>query len=210
MRRRSIAILGAILFSLAASSTALAWPPGTVSVATDGCSFTIHIDLESQTDVVGWSVNASTDATWDSGTTVLRGSGSTDSDGVLDLGPFSADAGEYNVVVDDESRVDASSIVEHFLLSCEAPVASGPVASAPPATGSELPAAGSPPPTGEELGLTGAGALTPPPTDVNVTAPAGSPIGFWAALIGIGAITVSTLLLSRRLGSGRLTRGRRS
>ena len=210
MRRRSIALLGAILFSLGASSSALAWPPGTVSVATNGCSFTIHIDLDSQTDVVGWSVNASTETTWDSGTTVLHGSGSTDANGVLDLGPFTADAGEYNVVVDDESPVDASSMVEHFVLSCEAPVASVPVASAPPATGSELPAAGSPPPTGEELGLTGAGPLTPPPTDVPVTAPAGSPIGFWPALLGIGALTVSTLVLSRRIGNARATRGRRS
>jgi hypothetical protein len=210
MRRRSIALLGAILFSFAASSSALAWPPGTVSVATDGCSFTIHIDLDSPTPVVGWSVNASTEATWDSGSTVLHGSGSTDSDGVLDVGPLSVDAGEYNVVVDDETPVDASSIVEHFVLSCEAPVASVPVASAPPATGSELPAAGSPPPTGEELGLTGSGTRTPPPTDVNVTSPAGSPIGFWPALIGISALITLALLLSHRLERARPTRGRRS
>ena len=145
MRRRSIALLGAILFSLAASSTALAWPPGTVSVSTDGCSFTIHIDLESQTDVVGWSVNASTETTWDSGTTVLHGSGSTDANGVLDLGPFTADAGEYNVVVDDESPVDASSIVEHFVLSCEAPVACGAGRHLAAANGYQLPAARGPP-----------------------------------------------------------------
>src|SRR5919112_977208 len=179
MKRRSIALFTALVLTMTAASTALAWPPGHVTVATDGCSFSVHIDLDDATPVVGWSVNASTESTWDSGTTILSGSGATDADGVLDLGPFTADPGEYNVVVGDESPVDGSSIVEHFALSCEAatptptPVVTPtptPVPTPTP-TGSELGVGGTPPPTGEEEGLTG-------------TPPAGGAVGVALFLVG--------------------------
>jgi hypothetical protein len=219
MRRRSIALLAGLILALSAavSPTVLAsWPPGTVTVSTDGCTFRVHIDLASATPVVGWQVNASTGTSWDSGTKILDGSGSTDADGVLDVGPFTADAGEYNVVVDDETPVDASSIVTHFTLSCEA--ASTPPSEAPSTapseapsasttpTGSEQPAEGSPSPTGEEEGLTGtppggAGlSITPPPTDTGST---GSSAGIGAApmiLLAIIGLAVTLLTSTRRFG----------
>jgi hypothetical protein len=211
MKRRSIALFTALVLTMTAASTALAWPPGHVTVATDGCSFSVHIDLDDATPVVGWSVNASTESTWDSGTTILSGSGATDADGVLDLGPFTADPGEYNVVVDDESPVDGSSIVEHFALSCEAatptptPVVTPtptPVPTPTP-TGSELGVGGTPPPTGEEEGLTGtppAGgvggvSVTPPPTDTDAPAPTASTDGPTAAILAILAVGVALFLV---------------
>jgi hypothetical protein len=221
MRRRSIALLGALLLaaSLAVSPTVLAvWPPGTVTVETNGCTFRVHIDLESATPVVGWEVKASTETSWDSGTTILHGSGSSDANGVLDVGPFTADAGEYNVIVDDETPVDASSIVKHFTLACEAASAppseapSAPPSEAPSAStapsGSELPAEGSPSPTGGEEGLTGTpprggGAglnATPPPTDTAVTgqtAGSGAAPAILLAIIGLAAAVFTS---TRRFG----------
>lgn len=220
MRRRFLALLGGLILALsaAASSTVLAvWPPGTVTVETDGCTFRVHIDLESETPIVGWEVNASTETSWDSGTTILHGSGPSDATGALELGPFTADAGEYNVVVDDETPVDASSIVKHFTLSCEAasaapseapsaPPSEAPSASAAP-SGSELPAEGSLAPTGGEQGLTatpaGGGAglnATPPPTD---TAASGSTTGSGAApaiLLAIIGLAAAVVTSTRRFG----------
>jgi len=112
LHRGLVAVFGAAAIAVfAAGSTLAITPPGTVTVETNGCSFVIHIDLDQHADVVGWSVNASTDpGDWNDGTTVLDGATTTDADGNVDVGPLTADAGEYNVVVDDETPVDSSSI----------------------------------------------------------------------------------------------------
>ena len=202
MRRSRIALLAGSLLALLAAPTAFAiTPPGTVAVATDGCSFTVHIDLDQQADVVGWTINASPEIDWNDGTTIFSGSGSTDADGKLDVGPMTADAGEYNVVVDDETPVDSSSIIEHFALACEggAPVAS---ASAAPG-GTDLGVGGTPPPTGEEEGLGGTGAVggisvTPPPTDAVAPATSGAPSNGLPAALLIVAIAGGVSILSAR------------
>ena len=146
MRRSRLPLLAGSLLALLAAPAALAiTPPGTVTVDTDGCSFTVHIDLDQQAAVVGWTINASTEVDWNDGTTVFSGSGPTDADGKLDVGPMTADAGEYNVVVDDETPVDSSSIIEHFALTCESG-AGAPAASASAGPGRHRPGVGGTPP----------------------------------------------------------------
>jgi hypothetical protein len=217
MRRPRLALLAGTLLALLAAPSAFAiTPPGTVTVETNGCTFQVHIDLDQAADVVGWTVNASTKVDWDAGTTILHGSGSTDANGRLDLGPFTADPGEYNVVVDDETPVDSSSIIEHFTLTCEsgseAPIASGGssapspsiASSAPTPSGSELGAGGTPPPTGEEEGLSGTGgvggiSVTPPPTDTaGSSTTGGSPSGGLLATLAIIAVAASVAVLTAR------------
>jgi hypothetical protein len=210
--------MGSLLALVAAPSALAITPPGTVTVVTDGCSFRIHIDLDQAADVVGWTVNASTKVDWDAGKTILHGSGSTDADGRLDLGPFSADAGEYNVVVDDETPVDSSSIVEHFTLTCasgsEAPVGGG-GSSAPSPSGGELGAGSTPRPTGKEEGLSGAGGVggisaTPPPTDTAGSSTGGSPArGLFAALAILVVAGGVSVLTARRLATDAIRRDRR-
>jgi hypothetical protein len=55
---------GTLLALFAAPAAFAVTPPGTVTVATDGCSFEVHIDLDQAADVVGWTVNASTEVGW--------------------------------------------------------------------------------------------------------------------------------------------------
>jgi hypothetical protein len=226
MRRSRLALLAGSLLALLAAPTALAiTPPGTVTVDTDGCSFTIHIDLDQQAAVVGWTVNASTEVDWNDGTTIFSGSGATDANGKLDVGPKTAAAGEYNVVVDDETPVDSSSIIEHFTLTCgggsEAPIASAAAPSA--STGTVAPSAstgtdlgvGGPPPTGEEEGLNGTGnvggiSVTPPPTDTAGAASGGSFAGSLVALLAVVALAGGISLLTiRRLAGDPIRRERR-
>jgi len=209
MKRPRLALLAGPLLALLVAPTVLAiTPPGTVTVETNGCSFVIHVDLDQRADVVGWTVNASTDpGDWNDGTTVHHGSTSTDADGKVDIGPLTADAGEYNVVVDDETPVDSSSIVEHFTLTCE----SG-TAPTPTPTGEELPATGTPTPkpAGEEEAATGHGgavggiSATPPPTNTGVatSSPSGGPS--WLVVAMIGAASIGTFVMStRRFGTVR-------
>ena len=219
MRRPRLALLAGSLLALLAAPTALAiTPPGTVTVDTDGCSFTIHIDLDQAAAVVGWTVNASTEVDWNDGTTIFSGSGTTDADGKLDVGPKTAEAGEYNVVVDDETPVDSSSIVEHFTLTCgggsEAPVeasgapveasaAPGGAASSAP-SGAELGGGRTPPPTGQEEGIGGVGGIsvTPPPTDTAGASTGGSFAGSLVAILAIVALAGGVSLLTLRRFAG--------
>jgi hypothetical protein len=217
-RLRRALLAGTLLALIAAPSVLAVTPAGTVTVETDGCSFRIHIALDVATDVVGWTVNASTEVDWDAGTTILHGSGPTDAGGRLDLGPFTADPGEYNVVVDDETPVDRSSIVEHFSLACEsgseAPVDSG-GSGAPTPSASELGAGATPPPSGEEEGISGSGgggggtAVTPPPTDTagssTASSPTGGLLGVLAIVAAAGAISIVT---SRRFAAKAIRRDR--
>lgn len=186
--RRSLAVFAASALSLFAAGSALATTPeGTVTVDTDGCDFTVTIDLAQAWPEIGWEVKAYA-SHWQDGKTVLDGLVKDDADGHVVVGPFTLPAGHYNVAVDNEP-VDSSSIVEDFTLSCAAPTATasatatpsatasaGATASAsatatasPTQTGEELPVEGTPGPTGEELGAVGVGAgITPPPTDTGV------------------------------------------
>jgi len=219
MRRPRLALLAGLLLALLAPATAFAiTPPGTVTVATNGCSFTIHIDLDQEAAVVGWTVNASKQVDWNDGKTVFTGSGSTDADGKLDVGPMTAAAGEYNVVVDDETPVDSSSIVEHFTLTCEGGSAATPKPSNPTPTpaGTDLGVGGSAPPTGEEEGLSGNGgvggiSVTPPPTDTGSPTASGAPSTGLPAVLAIVALAAALSILTARrfaLRSIRRDRGR--
>ena len=223
-RRLAAALTGVVLGLFAAGSAFAITPPGTVSVATDGCDFTVTIDLDQGWPVIAWEVKEYA-SHWQDGKTVLQDSVSGDADGHVVAGPYTLPEGHYNVAVDNEP-VDSSAIVEDFTLSCPEASPSGselPVESqsAPPSespsesataspTGEELPAEGTPPPTGEELGIGGIGSVTPPPTDTGTAAPASSDTpGGWLTFAAI-AVTASALFMlsNRRMARVKATGGR--
>jgi hypothetical protein len=144
-------------------------PPGKVTIDANGCTFRVLIDLEQAYDLVGWKVKEFNAENWNLGLTLFKGSGPTDANGDMVVGPFTAPEGHYNVAVDDEYPPDGSSIVVDFTLSCPAAVAPAPTPTpTPPPGGNELPAQATPPPGGAELGASGTGgvkAVTPPPTN---------------------------------------------
>jgi hypothetical protein len=202
MKPRVMALLGAlVLTAFAALPVLAAAPPGKVTVQSDGCTFTVQIDLDHAYDLIGWKVKQYNAVNWNEGLTLFKGSGPTDGNGDVTVGPFTAPEGHYTVAVDDEYPPDGSSIVIDFVLSC--PVTSNPGgseepidSSTPPSTapseqptGSELPAEGSPPPSGEVNGITGTprSDITPPPTDTvgrnAATVDAGWQILFVAILV---------------------------
>jgi len=163
MPLRGISLLGALLLSGVLTTTAFAAaPPGKVTIESNGCTFRVLIDLEQAYDLVGWKVKEYNAANWNEGLTLFKGSGPTDPNGDMVVGPFTAPEGHYNVAVDDEYPPDGSSIVVDFTLSCPAAVAPTPTPG-----GNEQPAAGTTPPGGTGLGAEGTGGvagLTPPPT----------------------------------------------
>lgn len=216
MRRRLAALLGAGLLSLAIGQTAIAAvPAGTVTIQSEGCTFSVTIDLEMSYDLIGWKVKEYNAANWNEGLTLFKGSGPTDATGGLVVGPFTAPEGHYNVAVDDEYPPDGSSIVQDFVLSCPAPALepappSGggeqPVELTPPTeTGTELPIEGTPP-----NGAVGGVSMTPPPTDTGMTAGTTSDAGLLPALLGIfGVVMAVALVASPRWATSRATAKRR-
>lgn len=168
MRLRAFSLLGALLLSGLLTSTAFAVaPPGKVTIDANGCTFRVLIDLEQAYPVVGWKVKQYDAVNWNEGLTLFKGSGPSDANGDMIVGPFTAPEGHYNVAVDNEYPPDGSSIVVDFTLSCPAAVAPTPTPTATPG-GNEQPAQGTPPPSGTELGASGTGGvagLTPPPTN---------------------------------------------
>lgn len=205
MKPRVMALLGALfLVAWVALPALAAAPPGKVTVEVDRCTFTVHIDLDHAYDLVGWKVKEYNAANWNEGTTLFKGSGPTDGNGDLAVGPFTASEGHYTVAVDDEYPPDGSSIVIDFWLSCpsssspagsDAPVDSSTPPSAP-ATGSELPIAGSPEPSGEVNGIVGTPpVLTPPPTDTGPSAAGSTGSGWLAIVVAIVPSGLATLLL---------------
>ena len=204
MKLRGLALLCALFMAVFASTTAFAAaPPGTVTVKADGCTFTVLIDLEQQYDIVGWKVKQYNAANWNEGLTLFKGSGPTDATGGMQVGPFTAPEGHYNVAVDNEYPPDGSSIVVDFWLSCptgapvpsSAPAASSaPVASSSP-TGVEQPVGGSPSPNGGVEGVTGTPppvdnveGVTPPPTDTSRTVRSGSDDGWRLIVMALAAL----------------------
>jgi hypothetical protein len=167
MKLRALPILGGLLLSGLLTTTAFAVaPPGTVTIQSNGCTFSVLINLDKAYDLVGWKVKVYDAANWNEGLTLFKGSGPTDANGDMVVGPFTAPEGHYNVAVDDEYPPDGSSIVVDFTLSCPAAAAPTPTPTPTPA-GNELGAEGTPPPGGTELGASGTGGvlgLTPPPT----------------------------------------------
>src|SRR5947207_9247911 len=165
MRLRAFSLLGGLLLSGLLTTTAFAAAPaGKVTIDANGCTFRVMIDLEQAYDLVGWKVKVYDAANWNEGLTLFKGSGPTDANGDMVVGPFTAPEGHYNVAVDDEYPPDGSSIVVDFALSCPA---AAPQPTPTPA-GNEQGAQGTPPPGGAELGARGTGGaqgLTPPPTN---------------------------------------------
>lgn len=193
MRFRGFSLLGAILLSGLLTTTAFgAAPPGKVTIESNGCTFSVLINLDKAYDLVGWKVKEYNAANWNEGLTLFKGSGPTDPNGDMVVGPFTAPEGHYNVAVDDEYPPDGSSIVVDFTLSCPAAVAPTPTP-----TGNELPAEGTPPPGGTELGAGGTGGvlgLTPPPTDT-VVARTGAGNTEQLVTLGLIALLASSVLV---------------
>jgi hypothetical protein len=208
-----MALLGALLLTgLVALPVLAAAPPGKVTIESDGCTFTVHIDLDQAYDLVGWKVKEYNAANWNEGLTLFKGSGPTDANGDMTVGPFTAPEGHYNVAVDDEYPPDGSSIVVDFFLSCPAG-SEAPIGSEAP-TGSELPAEGSAPPSGEELGITGTprpGNITPPPTDTNARGASADAGGWQVTLLVIMALSTAAfgLMPERIMAAARSTVRRR-
>ena len=206
MKPRVMALLGALLLTgLVTLPVLAAAPPGKVTVESDGCTFTVHIDLDHAYDLVGWKVKEFNAANWNEGLTLFKGSGPTDGNGDMTVGPFTAPEGHYNVAVDDEYPPDGSSIVVDFFLTCPA----APIGSETP-TGSELPAEGSAPPSGGELGITGTprpGKITPPPTDTNAQGATGNAGGWQVTLLVILALSAAAfgLMPERIMAAARST-----
>ena len=102
MKPRVMALLGALLLTgLVALPVLAAAPPGKVTIQSDGCTFTVHIDLDHAYDLIGWKVKEYNAANWNEGLTLFKGSGPTDGSGDMTVGPFTAPEGHYNVAVDD-------------------------------------------------------------------------------------------------------------
>jgi len=194
-RRRLLALPAAIGAALMIGGTAAAWPPGTVTVDTDGCQFTINIDLDGQPTVIGWEVREYNAVPLD-GTLVMSGFDNPDAEGRLTVGPQVIAAGHYNAIVDDETPVDASSSAVDFTLACETPSPTGselPTATASQTaspTGEELPIQGTPPAGGEA-------GITPPPTDAPSTT-ADTTSGLPIVLAGILGLTGASLAFTIR------------
>ena len=220
-RRLSAALAGVVLSIVAVGSAAAITPPGSVSVSTDGCSFTVTIDLDQGWPVIAWEVKQYT-SHWQDGKTVLQDSVTDDADGHVVAGPYTLPAGHYNVAVDNEP-VDSSSIVEDFTLSCPTATPSGselPIgsqsaspsesAATPTPTGQDLPIEGTAQPTGNELGAVGVGAVTPPPTDTGSAASSATETsGGWLMFAVLAIIATALLSLSNhRLSRVRATDGR--
>ena len=199
--RRFLALPISLLLAIWASGpVAAVWPPGTVSVQTDGCSYTIHIDLDGQPAVIGWEVREF-NANWMDGAVIESGSGKPDAQGRLTVGPLEAAEGHYNAIVDNETPVDSSAQVVDFTSSCPATPAPPTPTPAPPTPtpgGEEHPAQGTPPPTGQELAAVGVGAnVTPPPTDTGAATATRSDEGARAALLGLTGLIAAGLFLVR-------------
>ena len=190
--RRFLALPISLLLAIWATGTVAAvWPPGTVTVDTDGCSFTVHIDLDEQPAIIGWEIREF-NASWMDGSVILAGSGKPDAEGRLTVGPLEAAEGHYNAIVDDETPVDSSAQVVDFTLSC-------PASPAPPTPAPPTPA----PPTGEELAAVGVGAnVTPPPTDTGAATTSRSDDGPRAALLGLTGLIAGGLFLARAAKPG--------
>lgn len=166
---------------LGATAVTATTPPGTIAVATDGCSFTVHVQLTQSYPVVGWKIKVFDPENWNDGLTVFKGQSSDASS--LDLGPFTLPEGVYNVIVDNEYPPDGSSIVHAFSLSCPAATPTPrptPRPTSPPATGHPNP--------------------TPPPTSTVVDA-AATPDGSNAlTILAIAAlaIVIGAVVISRK------------
>ena len=201
MSLRAFSLLGGLLLSGLLTTTAFAAAPaGKVTIDANGCTFRVMIDLEQAHDLVGWKVKVYDAANWNEGLTLFKGSGPTDANGDMVVGPFTAPEGHYNVAVDDEYPPDGSSIVVDFTLSC--PAAAPQPTPTPTPAGNEQGAQGTPPPGGAELGASGTGGvkgLTPPPTNTVAarTDPGNGDRLVVLALVGLLAGSVLVLTIAQ-------------
>ena len=86
MKPRVLALLGALfLTALVALPVLAVAPPGKVTIESNGCTFTVHIDLDKAYDLVGWKVKEYNAVNWNEGKTLYKGSGPTDADGDMTL-----------------------------------------------------------------------------------------------------------------------------
>src|SRR4029079_147838 len=105
MSKRLLAVPAARIAALLAVGTASAWPAGSVSVETNACAYTIHVDLDRPGAVMGWEVRVFNDVPLN-GALVASGSGTISAQGHFQAGPFQAPAGKYNAIIDDTVPVD--------------------------------------------------------------------------------------------------------
>ena len=210
MKLRAMAFLSALILAVFATSTvSAAAPPGTVTVKSDGCTFTVLIDLTQHYDIVGWKVKPYNPVNWNEAPSLFKGSGATDANGDMQVGPFTAPEGHYNVAVDNEYPPDGSSIVVDFWLSCPVAPITAPATPTPtptlespasPASSSApsevvLPVVGSASPSSGVEGVTGtpppAGnveGVTPPPTDTIALSRTGNDEGWRLVVLALAAL----------------------
>ena len=117
MRVRHLALPMAVAASLLAAGTALAWPANSVMVETNGCQYTIQVNQDRPNFLIGWEVRVFA-ATPASGALVASGTGTTDAQGHLSIGPLTGESGHYNALVDYNVPVGQFPAVVDFTLSC--------------------------------------------------------------------------------------------
>ena len=117
MRVRLLAAPVAVAAALLAAGTALAWPANSVRVETNGCQYTIQVNQDRPNFLIGWEVRvfAAPEAT---GALVASGSGTTDAQGHLSIGPLTGESGHYNALVDYNVPVGQFPAVVEFTLTC--------------------------------------------------------------------------------------------
>ena len=117
MNKRLLAVPAALVAALLAVGTASAWPAGSVSVETNACAYTIHVDLDRPGALIGWEVRVFADVPLN-GALVASGSGTISAQGHFQAGPFQAQPGTYNAIIDDTVPVDAAAEIIPFTLTC--------------------------------------------------------------------------------------------
>lgn len=172
MRSKLLAIPAALAIVLFAAGSALAWPSGTLSVAANGCDYTIHLDGDKANTAFAWEVRIYASTALD-GAVVLSGTGMTDAGGNFSSGGVTGTSGHYNALVDYNAPIGSNALVAEFSLTCESPTVS-PTAS-PTATPTGSPTATPTETASVQPTATATATPTESPTATPTEAPTASP-----------------------------------
>jgi hypothetical protein len=120
MRSKLLALPAAIAIVILAAGSAFAWPAGSVTVDTNGCDYTIHVNGDKADTAIGWEIRVHASSAHD-GELVNSGMGMTDSSGNYASDVQTGTSGHFNLLMDYSLPVTADAEVVEFSLSCEAP-----------------------------------------------------------------------------------------